>query len=85
MQYRTEQPLPGIEDKLREEFLELRTVYRFGSFGAEYERPESDLDLAVCAGKPLPPMKLWRMAQKLAVDVGRALDLVELALASTVM
>lgn len=81
----TEQPLAGTVNRLREEFSELRAVYRFGSFGTEYERSDSDLDLAVYAGRPLPVVKLWRMAQELATDVGRDVDLVDLAAASAVM
>ena len=81
----TEQPFAGFVERLREEFPELRAVYRFGSFGTEHERPDSDIDLAVYAGEPLPVMKLWRVAQELAADVGRDVDLVDLASASTVM
>ncbi|CAN5758583.1 hypothetical protein BH23ACT11_BH23ACT11_28090 [soil metagenome] len=61
------------------------SIYRFGSSGTQYERPDSDLDLVVYAGTPLLPVKLWRLAQKLAAEVGRDVDLVDLASASTVM
>jgi predicted nucleotidyltransferase len=84
-QDRLEQPLTALVDRLRQEFPELISIYRFGSFGTEYERPASDLDLAVYAVKSLPAMKLWRLAQELAADVGRDVDLVDLASASTVM
>ena len=59
--------------------------YRFGSYGTKYERPDSDLDLAVYAGTPLSAPVLWRMAQELAASIGRDVDLVDLASASTVM
>lgn len=84
-QHRIEQPLTALVDRLREEFPGLISVYRFGGFGTEYEHPESDLDLAVYAGRPLPVVKLWRVAQQLAADVGRDVDIVDLASASTVM
>jgi predicted nucleotidyltransferase len=77
--------LTALVGRLRKEFPELLSVYRFGSFGTEYERPHSDLDLAVYAGRPLPAVKLWRVAQELAADAGRDVDLVDLAAASTVM
>lgn len=85
MQDRAEQPLAAQVERLREELPELIAVYRFGTYGTEYERPDSDLDLAVYAGKPLPTVELWRTAQELASDVGRDVDLVDLASASTVM
>ena len=72
-------------DRLRTEFPGLIAVYRFGSFGTEYERTESDLDLAVYAGIPLPVVGLWYVVQELAADVGRDVDVVDLASASTVM
>lgn len=50
------------------------TVSRFGSFGMEYERPDSDLDLAVYAGRPLPAVRLRRLAQELATEAGRDVD-----------
>ena len=72
-------------ERLREEFPALISVYCFGSSGTEHERPESDLDLAVYAGGPLPIVKLWRVAQDLASVVGRDVDVVDLSSASTVM
>ncbi len=72
-------------EKLREAFPALISIYRFGSYGTKYERPDSDLDLAVHAGTALPTVELWRTAQDLASDIGRDVDLVDLASASTVM
>lgn len=85
MQDPIEQPLDALVDSLRKEFPRLLAVYRFGSFGTGYERPASDLDLAVYAGRPLPAVQLWRKAQDLASEVGRDVDLVDLASASAVM
>lgn len=82
---RIEYQVAVLVDRLREEFPELLAVYRFGSFGTEYERLASDLDLAVYAGSPLPAASLWRVAQELAADAGRDVDVVDLASASTVM
>jgi predicted nucleotidyltransferase len=82
---RPEHKLDALLKRLREEFPELISIYRFGSSGTDYERTTSDLDLAVYAGSPLPVASLWYAAQELAVDVGRDVDLVDLASASTVM
>jgi predicted nucleotidyltransferase len=70
---------------LVEEFPQIKAVYSFGSFGTEYERPDSDLDLGVYAGKPLPTVRLWHAAQELSASLGRDVDVVDLASASTVM
>lgn len=80
-----EHKISALVEKLREEFPGLISVYRFGSFGTRYERAASDLDLAVYAGLPLPVVKLWHTAQGLAADIGRDVDVVDLASASTVM
>lgn len=85
MQDRVEQPLAALVERLREELPGLLAVYRFGTYGTQYARLDSDLDLAVYAGKPLPPVGLWRTAQELAVIAKRDVDLVDLASASTVM
>lgn len=85
MRYQAEHKVSALVGKLREEFPGLISAYRFGSFGTRYERTTSDLDLAVYAGPPLPAVKLWRAAQELAADIGRDVDLVDLASASTVM
>lgn len=85
MQDSVEQPIAMLVEKLREAFPALISVYRFGSYGTKYERPDSDLDLAVYAGTAMPVIELWRTAQDLASDIGRDVDLVDLASASTVM
>lgn len=74
-----------LVDGLLSEFPELLAVYFFGSFATDYERGASDLDLAVYAETSLPAASLWRVAQRLASDVGRDVDIVDLASASTVM
>lgn len=85
MRDRLQQPLAALLCRLQQEFTGLISVYRFGSFGTEYERSNSDLDLAVYAGEPLPTVRLWEVAQDLAAEVGRDLDLIDLVSASTVM
>lgn len=84
--YHRKVKLPAeLAENLLSRFPELIAVYRFGSYGTEYERPESDLDLAVYAGGGLPAVELWRTAQELASRAGIEVDVVDLARASTVM
>lgn len=62
-----------------------QAIYRFGSWGTENERPESDLDLAILPDVPLDSLHRWELAQKLAILAGRDVDLVDLLAASTVL
>lgn len=75
----------ALVERLKQAFPEIVAVYLFGSRGTEYERDESDVDLAVYAGKPLRAAELWYAAQDLASEIGRDVDVVDLASASTVM
>ena len=66
-------------------FPDARAVYLFGSFGTEYERPDSDIDLAIL----LPPSTGNRSnleARRVAVEekTGRYVDLVDLGHADAV-
>jgi uncharacterized protein len=70
---------------LREALPDCLAIYRFGSWGTADQRPESDIDLAVLPGAPLPPVQRWELSQKLAVIAGRDVDLVDLRAASTVL
>ncbi|HUW51134.1 MAG TPA: nucleotidyltransferase domain-containing protein [Sulfuricella sp.] len=49
-------------------------VYRFGSWGAQQERRESDIGLAVLPLQPLSPPARWETAQKLAQMLSRDVD-----------
>lgn len=60
-------------------------IYRFGSWGTEDERPDSDIDLAILPMSPIAPMSRWDLAQQLASLAGRDVDLVDLLNASTVL
>lgn len=60
-------------------------VYRFGSSVTGSARPDSDIDLAILADHPLPPIERFDLQERLAGALHRAVDLVDLRSASTVM
>lgn len=77
--------MDAVLDLLRDTIPSLIAVYQFGSAGTSYERPSSDLDLAFLATRPEDPVAIWNTAQKVAIQLGRDVDLVDLRRASTVM
>lgn len=70
---------------LRREIPGLAAVYLFGSFASGEVRPDSDLDLAVFAGPPLPRPLLLSLQQRIANMFNRDVDLVDLAAANTIL
>ncbi|MGE5362129.1 MAG: type VII toxin-antitoxin system MntA family adenylyltransferase antitoxin [Bacteroidales bacterium] len=60
-------------------------VYLFGSSEHDTEHAESDIDLAVLAASKLAPAFRWELQEELALLAHRAVDLVDLGSASTVM
>lgn len=74
-----------IVDMLLNSLPGVLAVYRFGSWGTQQERRESDVDLAVLPLQPLSSLARWETAQKLAQMLARDVDLVDLRAASTVM
>ena len=70
---------------LRDILPDCQAIYRFGSWGTDAERPESDIDLAVLPSHPLDPVHRWELAQRIASLAGRDVDLVDLTSASTVL
>ena len=60
-------------------------IYRFGSAGTPFERPDSDIDLAILMSNPLDNLARWELAQSLAVSLNKDVDLVDLPQASTVL
>ncbi len=69
---------------LEENLPTLIAVYRFGSWNTPAARPDSDIDLAVLTERPLDSVRCWELAQALAVEAGRDVDLVDLLSVSTV-
>lgn len=71
-------------DRLRREVPGLVAVYLFGSAAHGTNGPQSDLDLAVLAGRPLDPVRRFDVQENLAAALGHDVDLVDLRVASTV-
>lgn len=64
---------------------DVAAIYRFGSCGTAYERNDSDIDLAILSRGLVDSVATWDLSQDLAVRLGRQVDLVDLASASTVL
>lgn len=69
---------------VREAFPELIAVYLFGSVAAGDSTSESDLDLGLLGHEPLPIDGIAALREKLAGAIGRDVDLVDPARATTV-
>lgn len=75
---------PSFDDQLRRmlaRYPSFRAAYLFGSLATGRARPDSDLDLAVLAAKALSSEEKAALIGELAELSGRAVDLVDLALA----
>lgn len=70
---------------LRQRLPGLLGVWLYGSAVTGSLRDDSDLDLAVLAEHPLAPAGLLPLTAELAAILGRDVDLLDLATASTVM
>jgi predicted nucleotidyltransferase len=64
-----------IVARLQESLPGVQAVYRYGSAGSAYERPDSDIDLAVLLDAPLAFSRLHQIAADLAQLTGRDIDL----------
>lgn len=70
-------------------YSETQGIYLFGSYATEYERPDSDIDLALLLPYPAAitatdlPLSPCRV--ELETKLGRNIDLVNLRLANTVL
>lgn len=72
-------------EHIRKSVPDLIALYRFGSQAKGTARRDSDVDLAVLARDPIPNLRRFELAQELAVQLHRDVDLVDLRNASTVM
>lgn len=69
----------------RQAIPKLIALYRFGSQAKGNARPESDVDLAVLAHHLVPALRRFELAQELAAQLHRDVDLIDLRSTSTVM
>lgn len=75
----------AIVAELRAALPETTAIYRSGSSVDGALRPDSDVDLAVLANRPIEPLVRFDTQERLAVLLRRQVDLVDLRTASTVM
>ena len=64
---------------------EAQLVYVFGSSGTAYERPDSDVDVAVLFPQPLSFEERVDLVTRLGDATGRTVDLVDLASADPII
>ena len=75
----------SITQFLNQHIPDLIAIYQFGSQVHGTARPDSDIDLAVLALTRTPAERLFHLAQELAIQLGRTVDLLDLRSTTTVM
>jgi uncharacterized protein len=75
----------GLVEYIKKSIPDLITLYRFGSQAKGTARPDSDVDLAILSRVALSELRRFELAQELATQLHRDVDLVDLRNASTVM
>lgn len=70
---------------IRKALPNLIALYRFGSTARDTVRPDSDIDLAFLSRESVSELCRFELAQDLAIQFHRDIDLVDLHSASTVM
>lgn len=73
-----------LVERLQSTIPGLRAVYLFGSMAEGGATAESDVDIAILADGPVSASRRFDLAQILASDLGRDVDLVDLQTASAV-
>jgi len=73
------EPIPNemIVDQVLKAMPEVWAIYRFGSAGTPFERTDSDIDLAILSPKPMAGVARWELAQDLAWQLKRDVDVVD--------
>ena len=72
-------------DKICETLPEVSAIYLFGSYGTKFETPQSDVDLAILTMDKVDKVKLWELAQEIAIKINKDVDLIDLKQASTIL
>ena len=75
----------SLIENVRRAIPDLVALYRFGSQAKGEARQDSDVDLAVLARNLISNLRRFDIAQELAAQLHRDVDLVDLRTASTVM
>jgi len=70
---------------LRREIVDLAAVYLFGSAASGTDRPDSDIDLAIFAGQPIPRSQLLDVQEAIAQALLRDVDLIDLTAVTTIL
>jgi predicted nucleotidyltransferase len=70
---------------LRESMPDTQAVYLFGSYALGLSNENSDVDLALLTVHSPDAVSLWDLAGRIAGQLGKSVDLVDLRAASTVM
>lgn len=74
-----------LVDLARQRIAGVRAVYLYGSQATRSSRTGSDIDIAILADTPLPPVMRFDLMGEMAAMMGRDVDLVDLRAASTVL
>ncbi len=77
--------IDALIEHVRQAVPDLIAFYRFGSQAQGTATPESDVDLAILAHRPLSLAVLFDLQQQLAALLHKDVDLVDLRSASTVL
>lgn len=77
----TDQLVPLVQAQLDS----IQALYLFGSHAHGDNQPDSDIDIAVLAEKPLTDQQRWLLAESLANALSCDVDVVDLRTANTVM
>jgi len=75
----------GLVEYIKKSVPGLIALYQFGSQATGTARPDSDVDLAILSRMALSELRRFELAQDLAIQLHRDVDLVDLRSASTVM
>jgi predicted nucleotidyltransferase len=66
---------PLIIKTIVAELPDVQAIYRYGSAGSIYERPDSDIDIAILASQTVPFQLITKLVERLMELTGRDIDL----------
>lgn len=78
----------SIITTIRDHYPDVQSIYLFGSYGTEYERPDSDLDIAILLPNTVAEvagsLQMSPCALALSKLTNRSVDLINIRIANTV-